>query len=155
MRTEHDGKRGWQLAIGSLVLVLGVTGCARRLPETARVTGRVTLQGKAVPSGRIVFYPEKGRPAMGTIEADGQYRLTTFAPNDGAILGQHRVTIEAKRLINPNAPKSAEEEFRGGLGPNTPVEIKWLVPEKYAQQETSPLAVEVKRGINQLDFPIE
>ena len=33
------------------------------------VSGRVTYQGKPVPTGKIMFYPEQGRPATGAIDA--------------------------------------------------------------------------------------
>jgi len=67
--------------------------------ETASVTGTVTLKGTPVTEGRIAFFPPKGRPAMGTIQSDGTYTLTTFDPGDGALLGNHRVTITAKETV--------------------------------------------------------
>jgi len=43
---------------------------------------------------------------MGTIEPDGSYRLTTFDSGDGALLGRHRVTIEATRIVRAPLPKT-------------------------------------------------
>ena len=67
------------------VLCLLAAGCGGpSRPETVPVSGRVTYQGKPVPMGQIMFYPDQGRPATGAIDADGNYRLTTFTTADGA-----------------------------------------------------------------------
>ena len=56
------------------VLCTVLAGCGPGFPETADVSGRVTLGGKPVPQGRISFWPEQGRPAMGEIGPDGTYK---------------------------------------------------------------------------------
>ena len=119
------------------------------------VSGRVTYQGKPVPLGQIVFYPEKGRPATGSIGSDGSYRLTTFVTGDGAMLGRYRVTIEAMRTTRGGArPKTLEDELHGvGQGSGQAV-MEWLVPEKYSRQETTPLTVEVKSGQNTINLDL-
>lgn len=136
--------------------VLLLVGCGRRLPETSVVSGRVTFQGQPIGTGRIVFYPEEGRPAMGVIESDGRYRLTTFQSGDGATLGKHRVTIEAKRVTGEDdAPKKGVQGLLGGDEVvDTAAVAEWLVPEKYSRLETSPLNAEVKPGTNRLDFEL-
>jgi hypothetical protein len=139
--------------LGIIVLCMALSGCGRGRPATATVGGRVTYRGKPVPSGRIAFQPEEGRLAMGTLGPDGSYTLTTFQPGDGALLGKHRVTIEATQQIGGGPlPKSRKEEFRMGLG-SSPV-IEWLVPEKYSRLATSPLKAEVKRGSNTINFDL-
>lgn len=131
------------------------SGCRARLPETAPVSGRVTCKGQPVTTGRIVFYPAKGRAAMGTIGPDGKYTLTTFSVGDGAILGKQGVTIESTRSVIPPGPKSYEEEMRGAAPPAAIVPVvQWLVPEKYSQQSTSPLTAEVQHGPNTIDFEL-
>ena len=40
-----------------------------------------------------MFRPTKGRPAVGTADRDGRFSLLTFRPGDGALLGQHVVTV--------------------------------------------------------------
>lgn len=129
-------------------------GCGSGLPETAPVTGKVTINGQAVQSGKITFYPAEGRPAMGEIGSDGTFRLTTFADGDGAVLGKHKVTIKATQVTGTPPPRSFEEELARAKEktPMTASVVEWIVPEKYARQESTPLEREVKRGENLINF---
>jgi len=142
-----------------LLMVLAA-GCGPARPELAPVHGRVTLGGQAVPGGTIYFWPAQGPQARGTIGPDGSYSLTTFTDQDGAVLGQHAVTIEATR-IQGNAPqvKSLEEEMayysRKDAPPVGPPAIERLVPERYSRRETSGLTATVRRGDNPIDFNLE
>src|SRR5262249_28384104 len=97
--------------LGGLAFLLG-SGCGGD-PPVGRVTGKVTYAGKVVTQGKMVFYPEAGRAAIGEIATDGTYTLTTFRPDDGALVGKHRVSIQATR-VGPGTyvtPKSIEEEM--------------------------------------------
>jgi hypothetical protein len=150
----------WARCSWALLLLVASSGCGRGLPETAPVTGRVTLGGQPVPGGAIQFWPKSGRPARGAIQPDGTYTLTTFDDKDGAVLGQHVVTIEATRVEGPVPPiKSTEDEIayysRPGAKPLVEPKIERLVPERYGRRETSGLSAEVRRGGNQLDFNLE
>jgi hypothetical protein len=138
---------------GTVVFCTVFPGCGSSRPETAPVSGRVTYRGRPVPCGRIAFQPEKGRLAMGAIDPEGQYTLMTFKSGDGALLGQHRVTIEATRQSgDAPTPKSRKEEFR--MGPVSPPATERLVPEKYSHLSTTPLKATVKRGSNTLNFDL-
>ena len=133
------------VALGAGFCVV-VSGCGPGYPDTTPVTGKVSFNGRAVPQGRIMFFPEQGRPAMGRIGTDGSYTLTTFRPNDGAILGTHRVTI--KSIKDVAAPTGVEDEL-------APAVITWIVPEIYSNQETTPLRAEVKRENNTINFALK
>jgi hypothetical protein len=124
-----------------MVCLLLSAGCGPSRPNTASVSGRVTFQGKPVTEGTIVFQPENGRPGMSQIGPDGSYSLRTFDPGDGALLGRHRVTIEARRIAEQNPVTGV-------------LRIEWLVPEKYARLESSPLTANVVSGTNKLDFDL-
>jgi hypothetical protein len=137
-----------------------LAGCGG--PEVAKVTGKVTYDGKPVTGGKIMFYPESGRMALGEIGPDGTYALTTFKPGDGALVGSHRIAIESTR-VGPGsleAPKTLEEEIelskRGGPGAKILVagKVEWLVPEKYSRPETSGVTRTVVRGVNTLDIDL-
>jgi hypothetical protein len=115
-----------------------------------------------VTQGRILFYPEAGRAALGDIGPDGTYTLTTFKPHDGALVGPHRVAIHATR-VGPGslaAPRSAEEEVewsrKGAPGGKVLVagKVEWLVPERYSVADTSGLTATVTRGPNTIDFDL-
>jgi hypothetical protein len=75
-------------------------GCGRSPYELAPVHGTIKLNEKTLPQGAVMFAPvakgenaNPGKPAVGVIQADGTYKLTTFEENDGAIVGEHWVTI--------------------------------------------------------------
>ena len=92
---------------------------------------------------------------MRTIGPDGDYRLTTFLPNDGAVPGKHCVTIDARRVINAKpAPKNIEEELRKGSPGGSEAKTEWLVPEKYSDRSSSPLTAEVTVETKTIDFAL-
>ena len=137
-----------------LLLFAFLAGCGRSLPPTASVSGKVTWNGKPVECGTITFYPEKGRPATGSIQPDGSYRLTTFSNGDGAELGKHRVTIQATRVSGGAAPKSFADEIKSVGKQEKSATVVWLVPEEYSRQDTSPLTAEVAAGSNVINFEL-
>lgn len=141
--------------ITAALACLLASGCGPRLPETSPVSGRITVGGQLVTAGRIVFLPDNGRPAIGAIENDGTYRLTTCQRNDGAVLGRHCVTIEAFEAPPADKPARFEDELAGKtVQGNTVGKLihRWIVPEKYAQRSSSPLTADVKPGVNAIDF---
>ena len=136
----------------SLCLLLALAaGCGRSLPATGSVSGRVTLDGKPLADAGVMFTPSSGgRPASGTTDEKGEYRLTTFAPADGALVGPHAVTVVKQDFSNrPTTPSGLPggEGLRSGGG-------RWIVPEHYSQPETSKLSAEVAAGENRFDFDL-
>jgi hypothetical protein len=111
----------------------------------ARVSGKVLYEGKPVPKGTIAFVPVApgGRNATGAIGPDGTYTLQTEEPEDGAQLGEYRVTI------------SAHDEVVLDYIPAVPVKPKLLVPAQYENLETSGLKKTVVRGSNVFDFELK
>ena len=67
----------------------------------APVRGRVVCDGKPVNQASLIFSPvprnedatEAGKPATGFTDAEGKYVLSTHRALDGALVGQHRVTV--------------------------------------------------------------
>lgn len=77
-----------------------MAGCNRQPFDLAPVHGKVTVDERPLFQGKVLFAPivrednkNPGKPALGKIQSDGSYRLTTFDANDGAVIGQHWVTI--------------------------------------------------------------
>jgi hypothetical protein len=138
------------LRIALLLLLGGIItpGCGSDRPGLAPVHGKITVNGDPIKTGRIMFYPRQGRPASGPIQPDGSYTLTTFDVDDGAMLGSHRITIQATELIGQAATR-AEDEYK--MDAKIPT-VKWLVPKRYADPTTSDLTAEVKSEANQIDF---
>lgn len=156
---QGKGVGGFLLAGCVLVGSVWLAGCGSNRPTTAPVQGKITCGGQPVPEGVVTFYPEQGRPATGRIQPDGTYRLTTFEPDDGALIGKHKVTIEAVRFPQAGPqPKSMEEEIRMAMEKKSPrsgpPQPQWLVPPRYAKRETTPLVFEVRPGPNTANFDL-
>lgn len=141
-----------------MVLTLSLLGCGG--PKLARVQGKISVAGKPVRKGRIMFYAAGLPGATGAITEDGTYTLTTFKPGDGAAVGEHRVAIEATDVGagSMRPPQSPEEELEmSKLGVKRILvagKVIWLVPERYSKVETSGLTATVQSGDNQIDFDI-
>jgi hypothetical protein len=124
----------------ALLVALGCSSSGEL--TTAPVSGKVTYNGKPVPNGTVMFVPDQGPAATGEIAKDGSYRLTTYNDGDGAVLGNHKISITALQDTSGALP-----EQRSG----TP---KALVPRKYLSHETSGLTAEVQSGDNVVDFSL-
>lgn len=89
------------ITIGFLLFTMLVlsNGCGGSGPEMARVKGQVLLNGEPVPGGKVMLNPvavgstteAKGRPAMGSVDSNGGFTLTTYESGDGAVVGMHQV----------------------------------------------------------------
>lgn len=103
-----------------------------------QVSGKVTFKGKPLPTGTIVFIPEKEGSVMAfaEIQEDGSYVAGTEQYGPGVPLGKHRVMISA--FIDHGPEKSAEA----------------LLPEKFGSDRKSGLTADVEPGENIVDFPL-
>jgi hypothetical protein len=147
------------LLLMGFVLGMVLTGCSGG-PRLGKVSGRVTFNGKPVPTGTIMFYPDAGPAAVGAIGPDGTYTLATIKPGDGAVVGSHRVTIQAT-TVGPGSlvdPKSFEEEMQLAQRKDpkakvlVPGKVDWIVQEKYSRPDTTDLTATVLPGTNTIDF---
>ncbi len=124
-------------------VVLGGCGGGPDLPPVTPVSGTVTLEGKPLPRGMVQFSPDnikgtRGAPAVGNIDSEGRYSLKT-AGVDGAIVGHHKVRIEAR------------QEPRNEMDSMPPS----LIPQRYMNPDTSGLTFEVKEGEdNKIDLKL-
>ncbi len=83
-----------------IVASLILAGCGKSSYEMAPAHGTVTLDGVPLTEGKIMFAPiargsssDAGKVAVGRIQDDGRYTLTTYDDNDGAVVGEHWVTV--------------------------------------------------------------
>jgi hypothetical protein len=136
------------LALGLSSILAGfLGGCGSEYdahPLTVPVQGKVTYNGEPVPKGTITFQPDGGRPAVGEIQPDGTYRLSTFGEKDGAIPGTHKVMIIANTGDPTKMPSSP-----GYVPP------KDLVPKKYGDLATSNLEATVTKDKKSYDFDLK
>lgn len=129
----------------SVALMLASVGCGPPANEfpTAPARGIVTYDGAPVPMGTVMLTPTgNGPPATGNIAEDGTFVLKTYGEDDGAVLGDHGVTITAL-----------------DIGDGSPEDInsapKELVPPKYGNANTSGLSATIVEGENTLEFRLE
>ena len=140
------------LSLGMTLVFVGCGSDASK-PQLGKVHGKVTQDGKPVDSGHIVFTPatgkggETGQTATGEINSDGTFDLTTFDTGDGAVLGQHIVTVVIPEKGSENLGKP---DASGQIDYRMP---KNLAPKKYEKVDSSPLRFTVKEGKN--DFEID
>lgn len=95
-RRRHDRAR---LAIGLGILGC-LMGCQRSPYELSPTEGTVKIAGQPLLVGKVMFAPiakgdrlNAGKPAIGAIQAGGHFDLSTYKERDGAIVGEHWVTI--------------------------------------------------------------
>lgn len=83
-----------------LVMVLGVLalGCGERGPQRAAVEGTVTLAGRPLPHGRVVFLPQPPAqgPAAAAVVREGRFQL---GRQDGPVVGPNRLEVEIERPL--------------------------------------------------------
>jgi hypothetical protein len=135
-----------------VLLALAATGCEGQ--KMGQVSGTVTVGGAPVTTGTISFIPADGKAAVGAIGPDGRFTLTTNQPNDGALIGPHKVTIHATKVGGGTmVPASFEDELKGAKGQVlVPGKVEWIVPERYAHLNTTDLTATVNPGPQTIDF---
>lgn len=90
------------------VLLVVASGCGDTGYPTAEVQGKAVFDGTPVSGGTVTFTPVEadgaprdGKSAVGTLQANGVFVLTTYQNADGAIVGRHRVDYSS-----PEEPSS-------------------------------------------------
>jgi len=113
--------------VAAVICGCGSSGAGRLVP----VAGKVTVDGKPLSTGSLVFKPDaaKGNASKfepsGTIGSDGTYSLFT-KEKPGAPIGWYKVGIVAQQA-----------------SANDPYVMKSLVPERYNDADSSGLEIEV------------
>jgi hypothetical protein len=119
--------------VGWLIVLVALAGCDRG-PTVVPVQGRVLYNGKPLEFGSVMFQPPRGQPAVGDIGPDGAFTLSTFAPGDGAVVGNHKVRVACYESQRPGTVKGPGEQSLGKL----------LIPMKYTLFDQSGLTAEVR-----------
>lgn len=131
--------RSWRRSCAAaLCLVAVVPGCDSG-PKVVPVSGKVLYHGKPLQFGTVMFQPPTGQPAIGEIRPDGTFSLSTFRPNDGAVVGKHKVRIACYESQRGGGPKGPGEQSLGKL----------LIPQRYTLFDQSGLTAEVREDSNE------
>ena len=123
----------------ALILALGclIAGCNRG-PQLGKIEGTVRLDGEAVEAASVIFQPDTGAPSMGTTDSEGHFEIMFEEGRPGAVIGQHKVTIQT---------------YRFGLSEDrTPQITPERIPAKYNRQ--TELVREVIGGRQTFDFDL-
>ena len=156
---NRNTSRGWAAmpsrCLPSIVAVavgLGcLAGCGRSGPVVQFVEGRVVLDGQTLEGATVGLSPvagSKGLPAYARTDTQGIFRVTSTRGgrrDAGATEGDYIVTIS--KVVADVAVEATESGERP-----KPVSSRKpprnVVPEVYAEVDTSPLRVTIKRGAN-------
>lgn len=125
-------------ALALLAALLAGLGCQEG-PNTARVTGKVKLDGKNVETGTVQFFSvDNSAPSAAASIKDGAYEAQVP-------VGKVRAQISSPKVVGKRKMYNA---------PDSPVKdvMKESIPAKYNSQ--SQLTREVKPGENSLDFEL-
>lgn len=135
-------------ALPSLMIALTI-GCSgqfedrlsRARPPVFKTRGLVTWNGIPAPGATVSLHSHSHNVAATGITNDrGEFVLTTWRYGDGAVVGDHKVSVETLVPWNPAAPE---------------VEYKNVMPAKYQNPETSGLTATISdRGPNTLSFDV-
>jgi hypothetical protein len=129
----------------------------------APVSGVVLYQDKPVVGATVAFRNDTSpRVASGVTDAQGKFHLTTFENLDGAVLGEHEVTV-TKTTANPEMAGASAENPTAAYGAgmaaaaagNTEAIAKHELPTKYGDLATTDLkATVVKDKPNEFTFKL-
>jgi len=144
-------------------LTIALVGCGSEKlnrPPVFKVTGKVTLSGKPVANADVTFiHDESKRAAFGKTNAEGVYKLTTFAANDGAVEGKHSIKVVdiPPPATTPALADTESPEYQPpGIGQDTMPKPKSNLPAKYSDAATSGLfgVVNADGGENVIDLQL-
>ena len=131
-----------------LIVTSTLLGCSGNDgPQIATVAGRITWEGKPLADAGVAFTPEKGPVAIGTTDEEGRFTLSTQG-REGAVLGAHRVTVQAFEAPPPG--KKAVSDSGERL-----IELASRIPIKYGNLRESGLQANVTDNGNDFTFELK
>jgi hypothetical protein len=83
------------------------------------VTGKITFLGNPVVGATVSFSPQGKQPAaVGRTNESGEFKLRTYAVDDGAAAGDYNVAV---LLLDsgPATPNPSDSHFAGGKTPGS------------------------------------
>ncbi len=132
----------YTIPLALVISCLMLSGCGSRGPKTVPVSGIVTMNGKPLPTGSLMFVPEdRSLPSEGVNIADGKFQFR-------AKPGKNKVEIRATRPPPGVAPAN--------VGVKMPPGWNWVqyIPVRYNSQ--TELRAEVSDGgKNEFEFDLK
>jgi hypothetical protein len=127
-----------------LLALVVVSGCSQPKPlPVAPVSGKLLICGRPATDAEVTLHAptplkdEAGRTLFPTarVGADGSFRVTTYAPDDGAPIGEYKVTVTWSQLTTDAGETT--------IGPDQ-------LAGRFAQPSTPAASVQVREGTNEL-----
>lgn len=114
------------------------TGCGEQNLPTYPVEGTVLFADDSPVAGGMVELQSIDHQlnAVGQIDSQGKFRLTTFVQNDGAVAGRHKVVVIQFNIVEEYSQRHRHHSHS-----------RPAVARKYAAYETSGLEIEVQPGM--------
>ena len=118
-----------------LAALIAAAGCGKG-EGPVPLRGTVKLDGRPLQGATVHFIaPDPGgRDALGSTDADGAFRLSTFEPDDGAFPGSYKVIVRPATEADPElaamTPAEAMEAASAGRKVNRP---PVALPPRYSQ----------------------
>jgi hypothetical protein len=149
------------------LIALFQVGCGSPTgPKIIPVSGTVKYKDAPVVGATVSFSTAtSARTAIGITDANGKFKLTTINSNDGAVAGEHDVSItkappkegSAPTIVGTGTPEDYMKMMEGsktGAPPGTQGKGKGDIPSKYSNAARSGLKRTVVAG-EQNDFLFE
>ncbi|QDS96413.1 hypothetical protein FF011L_52230 [Roseimaritima multifibrata] len=159
----------WLAASAVGLAVLTQVGCGGSgNPPTYHVSGSVTQDGNPVADATISFVSlESNKSSVGKTDASGNYQLTTFEANDGALPGEYKVRvfkfeptedIPAAEVSDSSGEDVMEEmpsDYSDPGAERAPAAPKNLLPAIFNSATRTPLKATVTEGENKVDLTLD
>lgn len=143
--TQHHQSSGWPVwlilaaFIGTLVVIAAEQPLAT--DEIARISGRLTLEGRPLSRHSVVFMePSRGDLAFGVTDKEGRYYIDSWKGGD-MTPGRYRAYVRPPRV---------NEDAAHGEGPLMPNDY----PDEYLDVSTTPLEYRIVIGENRFDIDL-
>jgi hypothetical protein len=120
-----------RLSVGVLaVAIVTLGGCwGNERPKTIPISGLVMIDGQAPgESGKLYFTPTQAapgynrRPASGSFNAQGHFRVMSWAPDDGLVPGHYTVSVVPGDLAKTAIPIRYHQSATSGLELDVPMD---------------------------------
>ncbi len=135
-----------QRGLPVLLMSLFICSCSNSdIPPIAEVSGLVTKNGTPAADISVTFYPEGGRPSLGTTDATGKYTLQYKEDLSGAVVGTHTVMLSTGASTPPPPPPGGPSSR-----PSKPPAMAKIVDFQWPE----PVTVEDKK-MNEINFELK
>jgi len=134
----------------------GMTGCAKKPPETIEAGGQLLLNGVPLASAEVRFIPlhpglDANYMSTGVTDQEGRFKLAMLSGKSGVCVCNHQVLVMEGPL---------PDEARGMSDNAQTIALRYLeglknrpIPDHYSDAVRSPIKIDVVK--DQTDYKIE